>query len=78
MTHKPDRAPAHRTVSDLDIYRTANLMIRRHGSRAQIEAAARFDKLLKKGDLDGSRVWIRVIHAIEDLRTIDAGAASIH
>ena len=35
------RGPIHATtmISDLDIYRAANLVIKRHGSNAVIEAA---------------------------------------
>lgn len=40
-------------TSDLDIYRTANLMIKRHGSQAQIQAAQRADKLDTSKNLDG-------------------------
>ena len=65
-------------ISERDIYRTANLMIRKHGSKAHIHAAMRADEFSEKGDLDGQRTWLRIIRAIEDLRTIDPGDASLH
>ncbi len=40
-------------VSDLDIYRSANVLIRQHGEDAPIEAAMRADAMLESGDLDG-------------------------
>ena len=40
-------------ISDLDIWRAANLLIRRHGEDAEIEAAKRADQMLDRGDLDG-------------------------
>ena len=37
---------------DLDIYRTANVLVNRHGEDAPIQAAMRADKMLEKGDVD--------------------------
>ena len=53
--------------SDLDIYRSAKLLIDQHGEDAPIFAAMRVDKLFAAGDLDGSRVWKRVLRAIKVL-----------
>jgi hypothetical protein len=58
---------------DLDIWRSANLMIQRHGDLADIEAATRADELLAKGDIDGQRVWMRILRAIDDLRGVEPG-----
>ncbi len=38
-------------TSDLDIYRTANVLIREHGDDAALEAAQRADAMLEKGSL---------------------------
>ncbi len=54
-------------ISDLDIYRAANLLIDRHGADALIEAARMIDGMLDKGDLEGRAVWLRIRHAIETL-----------
>lgn len=59
-------------VSDKDIYRSANLMIRQHGDDAVMHAALRADELLAKGDLAGERVWLRVIEAIRELQDTKA------
>ncbi len=40
-------------IADLDIYHTANLLIRQHGQDAPIHAAMRADAMLEKGDPDG-------------------------
>ena len=45
-------------TSDLDIFRTANVLIREHGEDAALEAAQRADTMLEKGSLDGQRVWM--------------------
>jgi hypothetical protein len=55
-------------TSDLDIYRTANVLIREHGEDAVLEAAQRADAMLEKGSLDGQRVWKRVLAAVEEIQ----------
>jgi len=55
-------------ASDLDIYRSANVLIRQHGEDALLEAAMRADAMLEKGDLDGYAVWKRILRAVEDWR----------
>ncbi len=55
-------------TSDLDIYRSANLLVKQHGDDAPIEAAMRADSMLEKGDLDGYRTWKRILRAIEELQ----------
>ena len=54
-------------VSDLDIYRSARLLIERHGEDAPIEAAMNADKFLAAGDLDGAATWQRIVRATKDL-----------
>ncbi len=55
-------------TSDLEIYRSAKLLIDRHGDDAVIEAAMMADKMLEQGDLDGLATWNRILRAIEELR----------
>jgi hypothetical protein len=43
-------------TSDLDIFRTAKVLIREHGDKAAIHAAMRADELLEMGDLVASRL----------------------
>ncbi len=45
-------------TSDIDIYRSANELIKRHGDDAPIEAAIRADELAEDGDLEGRAVWL--------------------
>ena len=51
---------------DIDIYRSAKLLIDQHGEDAPIFAARQADKCLEAGDLDGKAVWMRVIRAIKE------------
>jgi len=53
---------------DLDIYRSANLLVKQHGKDALIEAAMRADAMLEAGDLHGYAVWKRVLRAVEELQ----------
>jgi hypothetical protein len=63
-------------ISDLDIWRSANELIKQFGDTADIEAAARADALLDKGDLDGQRVWQRILKAIEEMQNTAFGKAN--
>jgi hypothetical protein len=60
-------------VSDIDIWRTAAEMIKGYGDTADIEAAARADALQDKGDLEGQRVWLLVLNAIDELQKVQPG-----
>ncbi len=54
-------------TSDLDIFRSAQVLVKRHGADAPINAAMRADAMLDKGDLDGFSVWKRILRAVEVL-----------
>ncbi len=54
-------------IPDLDNWRSANLLVKRHGEDAPIHAAMRADAMLEAGDLDGYAVWKRVLRAVEEL-----------
>ena len=49
---------------DIDIYRSAKLLVDQHGEDAPIFAAQQADACWERGELDGKAVWIRVIRAI--------------
>ena len=55
-------------ISDLNIYRSANVLVKRHGPDAPIHAAMRADAMLDKGGLDGYAVWKRILRAVEELQ----------
>ncbi len=51
-----------------DIYRSAKLLIDQYGSvEAEIHAAQRVDAMLEQGDMDGRRVWVRILEAVKEL-----------
>ncbi len=59
--HRHGENGAHRGGSAISL-------IDQHGEDAAIEAAMRADKLLAAGDMDGKRVWVRIMKAIEELQ----------
>jgi hypothetical protein len=56
-------------ITDLDIWRAANLLIRQHGPDAEIEAARKADLMLDRGDGDGEVLWLLIMRAIVTLQT---------
>ena len=52
------------SVAEIDIWRSAKLLIGQHGDEAAIHAAMRVDELLEANDLDGYTVWKRVLKAV--------------
>jgi hypothetical protein len=54
-------------TSDINIYRSAYELIIQHGDEAPIHAAIRADEMLEAGDMDGKRVWLRIMKAVDEL-----------
>ena len=55
-------------IPEIDIWRIANLMMKRYGEEADIETAMlRAEELFDEGDHNGAAVWRRVINAIAQL-----------
>ena len=61
-------------IPDLDIFRSASLLVKQHGKDAPIEAAMRADAMLEAGDLDGLATWKRILRAVEELQGMEPGA----
>lgn len=61
-------------TADLDIWRTANLLIQQYGDEAKIIVAMRVDALLNHGDMEGRQLWLRILRAIEELQRIERPA----
>ncbi len=58
-------------LSDLDLWRAANVMIKRYGDDAATEAAKRADELFDQGDVDGCATWRRIMEAVEGLLAVE-------
>jgi hypothetical protein len=54
-------------MEEIDIWRSANLLIQQHGPQAIVEATKRFVELDNGGDDEGAAVWLRIISAVNQL-----------
>ncbi len=64
-------------TSDLDIFRSAQVLVKQHGEDAPIQAAMRADAMLDKGDLGGYAVWKRILRAVGKLQRMEPGAGDV-
>ena len=54
-------------MDNLDIWRAANILVKRYRGEAVFIAAKRADALLDLGDPEGCSAWIRIARAITEL-----------
>jgi hypothetical protein len=54
-------------IPEIDIWRAAQLMLKRYGEKALEESAARADELALAGDDDGATTWRRILAAVTEL-----------
>src|SRR5215472_7566238 len=54
-------------IPEIDIWRVANLMLKRYGDNSEVESARRADELWEDGDAAGVVVWRRVMGAVRQL-----------
>ena len=62
--------------TDLDVRRSAQVLIREHRDAAPIRAAMRADATAKDGDLEGYEVWRRIVRAVDELLSKDVPAGT--
>ena len=55
-------------VDELDIWRSAKLLLDSHGANAGQVAQSKMDAMRVKGDAEGVVVWQRILAAISELR----------
>ena len=55
-------------MAEIEIWRAANVLVKQHGEDAAIIATQRADALLAEGDVEGERVFKRVVKAINELQ----------
>jgi hypothetical protein len=54
-------------IPEIDIWRAAQLMLKRYGEKALKESAARAHELVAAGDTAGVVLWCRIIGAVDQL-----------
>ena len=65
--YKPRSCRFCSVIAEIDIWRAAQLMLRRYGEKAEEESAARADELASAGDDDGATTWRRIMAAVTQL-----------
>lgn len=66
------------SVSELDVRRSAKLLIKRHGASAGYYSAGRADELLDAGDVEGAATWRRILKAVEELLALEPETKTHH
>jgi hypothetical protein len=56
-------------IPEIDIWRAANLMLKRYGDKALEESAKRADELAAQDDYNGAAVWRRITPPSASSRT---------
>jgi hypothetical protein len=73
---RDDRPSKVAMISELDIWRAVNLLIRNHGADAELEAARLQDLMFELGDHEGWHLWQRIRRAVQVLRARSSGDAN--
>jgi hypothetical protein len=55
-------------ISDLDLLRSAKLVLDQHSKDALVHAARRADELLERGDVEDYEVWLAILAVLEPAR----------
>jgi hypothetical protein len=64
-------------IPEIDIWRAAQLMLKRYGKKALDESAVRANELALAGDDDGAATWRRIMGAVTQL-TIKTPPGRVH
>ncbi|MEQ9111210.1 MAG: hypothetical protein RIF37_00535 [Rhodospirillaceae bacterium] len=64
-------------TSDIDIYRTAAVILKEHGDDAEMYAMLRADELLDAGDVEGQITFLKIVAAIREIENIEP-TSSLH
>ncbi len=64
-------------ISKIDIYRSANVLVKRYGEDATLEAAQRADTMLERGEMDGFAVWKQIVRAVEEVQRTQLAAGEV-
>ena len=67
IVSRPQTCNFTRVIPEIDIWRAANLMLKRYGEKAFEESSTRADELAADGDHDGASTWRRITVAVKQL-----------
>jgi hypothetical protein len=54
-------------MTELDVWRSANILLKRYKGEAVFIASKRADALLDQGDVAGCSTWVRIAKAISEM-----------
>jgi hypothetical protein len=57
-------------IPEIDIWRAAQLMLKRYGDKALEESTARAEELAVAGDGNGAATWRRITNAVAQLANV--------
>lgn len=60
-------------IKPIDIYRTAKILIEKHGDNAEDFALNNMRRFLEEDDAKASGVWLAIASAITDLQKLNSG-----
>ena len=55
------------TITNLDIWRSASVLLNQYGEGASLHAANKCDEMLDAGNMDGRALWGRIYEAVLEL-----------
>jgi hypothetical protein len=64
------RPSCPRVIPEIDIWRAAQLMLKRYGDKALDESTARAEELAGAGDGNGAATWRRITHAVAQFANV--------
>ena len=64
---RPQACDVRRVIPEIDIWRAANLMLKRYGDKAHEQSVTRAEELAADGDHDGAVTWRRITDAVLQL-----------
>jgi hypothetical protein len=64
---RPQASSVRCVIPEIDIWRAANLMLKRYGEKALEKSGARADELAAAGDGNGAATWRRITDAVVQL-----------
>jgi hypothetical protein len=56
-------------VSEADIFRSAETLLRNHGEKAAMECANMVDRWTARSDMEAGQVWRRAVLAVRKMQT---------
>ena len=64
-------------IADIDIWRTAALLVKQHREDARIVAGQRADERFEAGDYESAAVWRLIVKTIEELTRAKPGKGEL-